>query len=94
MAAPKQRKTKSRRDQRRSHIFIEGPKTTSCPKCGKPVLAHTVCQNCGFYKGNEVIDVMKKLTKKERKKKQKEIETQEGEEKKAKPLSMEELSRK
>lgn len=93
MAAPKQRKTKSRRNQRRMHIFIETSKLTSCPKCGKPVLPHTVCQNCGYYKGEEVIDVMKKLTKKERKKKQKEIETQGEEEKKAKPLSMEELSK-
>ena len=93
MAAPKQRKTKSRRNQRRSHISIQGPKVTSCSKCGKPVLGHTVCQNCGFYRGNKVIDVMKKLTKKERKKKQKEIEAEGGEEKKSKPLSMEELSK-
>jgi len=94
MAVPKQRKTKSRRNQRRSHISIEEPKTTSCPKCSKPVLGHTVCQNCGFYKGNEVIDVMKKLTKKEKKKKQKEIEAKGGEEKKDKPLNMEDLSKK
>jgi len=93
MAAPKQKKTKSRRNQRRSHISLKEPKLMSCPKCGKPVLGHTACQNCGFYKGNEVIDVMKKLTKKEKKKKQKEIETKEGEEKKSKPLSMEELSK-
>ncbi len=94
MAVPKQRKTKSRRNQRRMHIFIETPKLTLCTKCGKPVLAHIVCQNCGFYKGNEVIDVMKKLTKKEKKKKQKEIEAKSGEEKKGGSLSMEELSKK
>ena len=28
-----------------------------CPKCKKPVLSHTVCLNCGFYKGKEVINV-------------------------------------
>jgi large subunit ribosomal protein L32 len=37
-------------------------------------LPHTVCQNCGTYKGREMVDVMKKLTKKERKQKEKEIE--------------------
>jgi len=94
MAVPKQRKTKSRRDQRRMHIFIETPKLTFCSKCGKPVLPHKACKSCGFYKGNEVIDVMKKLTKKEKKKKQKEIEAKGGEEKKDKSLSMEELSKK
>ncbi len=94
MAVPKQRKTKSRRNQRRMHIFLEAPKLTSCPKCGKLVLPHTVCLNCGFYKGIEVIDVMKKLTKKEKKKKQKEIVAKGKEEKKGKSLTMEGLSQK
>ncbi len=93
MAVPKQRKTKSRRDQRRMHIFLNKPALTSCPKCGKPVLSHTVCQNCGYYKGVEIIDVLKKLTKKERKKKEKEIAAKGGEEKKAKPMTMEGLSK-
>lgn len=90
MAVPKQHRSKSRQGQRRMHIYLKGPKLTSCLKCGKPVLPHTVCPNCGFYKGAEIIDVMKKLTKKERKKKQKEIESKEE----AKSLSMEELSKK
>lgn len=94
MAVPKQRKTKSRRNQRRMHIFLETPKLTLCAKCGKPVLPHSVCSVCGYYKGEEVIDVMKKLTKKEKKKKQKEIDAKGGEEKKDKSLSMEELSKK
>jgi large subunit ribosomal protein L32 len=94
MAVPKQRKTKSRRNQRRAHIFIKRPNLIPCPKCGKLILSHTVCSNCGFYKGKMVIDVMKKLTKKERKKKEKEIAAKEKEEKPAKPLSMEGLSKK
>ncbi len=94
MAVPKQRKTKSRRNQRRMHIYLKRPVLTVCPKCGKKVRPHTVCLNCGYYKGGEVIDVMKKLGKKERKKKEKEITEKGEEEKEGKTLSMEELSRK
>jgi len=94
MAVPKQRKTKSRRNQRRAHIFIKPRNLIPCPKCGKLILSHIVCPNCGSYKGVEVIDVMKKLTEKEKKKKEKEIAAKEKESKKDKPLSMEELSRK
>lgn len=76
------------------HIFIKKPSLTVCPKCGKPVLAHVTCKNCGFYKGTEVIDIMKKMTKKEKKTKQKEIESKEKQEADTKPLSMEGLSKK
>ena len=93
MAVPKRRKTKSRRNNRRSHISIESPKLTTCQKCGKPVLRHIVCNNCGTYKKQEIIDVMKKLTKKEKRARQKEIGEKEQEEQKSKSLTMEELSK-
>jgi large subunit ribosomal protein L32 len=92
MAAPKWNTTKGSRNQRRMHIFIKNPGFVSCPKCGKPVLSHTVCLNCGFYKGAEVIDVMKKLTKKEKKAKEKELAAKGEAEKK--PLNLEGLSKK
>jgi large subunit ribosomal protein L32 len=91
MAVPKQHRSKSRQGQRRMHIHIQKKKTIACPKCGKPVLAHTLCESCGHYKGREVIDVLAKLTKKERKKKEKEMKEKEQEQK---PLNMEELSKK
>ncbi len=90
MAVPKQRKTKSRRNQRRSHLSLKAPSLVSCSKCGKLILPHIVCPECGFYKGKEVIDVLSKLDKKSRKKKEKEIK--EKEEKK-KELDMKSLSR-
>ncbi len=46
----------------------------NCPKCKEPALPHTACLNCGTYKGKEIIDVLKKLTKKERKQKEKQLE--------------------
>ena len=45
----------------------------SCAKCNAAMLPHRVCANCGFYHGKEVVDVLKKLGKKERKAKEKEI---------------------
>ncbi len=41
-------------------------------------MPHVVCANCGFYKGKEVVDVLKKLTKRERKAKEKELEAKEN----------------
>jgi len=60
------------------HIFLKAPKFEACKKCAKPVLAHTLCQNCGTYRGREVIDVLAKLDKKQRKQKEKELARQEG----------------
>ena len=73
MLAPKQRHTKSRRNKRRSQIKIKGLNLIPCPNCKTLIPPHQVCPNCGFYKGVEVIDVLKKLTKKERKIREKEL---------------------
>jgi large subunit ribosomal protein L32 len=91
MGVPRHKTTKSKKNQRRQHIFLKQPSLSVCPKCGKPVAMHTLCKNCGYYKGRMVIDVLKKLDKKERKKKEKEMK----EDKKAqdKPLTMESLSK-
>ncbi len=96
MPVPKQRKTKSRRNQRRSHHALKKLVLTKCPKCGYPILPHTICLNCGTYKGREFIDIFKKMSKRERKKKQKELSEQEAEKSKsaaAQGLSLEELSK-
>ena len=76
------------------HLFLDAPVLSKCPKCGKPVLPHTICWNCGYYKGEEVVDVLKKLTKKEKKMREREMKAKEKEGKKEKSLSMEGLSRK
>lgn len=58
-------------------------------------MPHTVCTNCGWYKGRQIIDVLAKLDKKERKKKEKELHAHEREQPtKEKAPSAEELSHK
>ena len=59
------------------HIFLKAPKLQTCPRCSRAVLPHLMCPNCGYYKGVQVKDVLLKLTKKERKLKEKELKTQE-----------------
>jgi large subunit ribosomal protein L32 len=89
---PKWNKTKSRRNKRRMHLGVLAKNPTKCQKCGKPVLPHIVCKNCGYYKGRGVIDVLAKLSRKEKKAKEKEMKSHEKEGKKE--LSPEELSKK
>ena len=55
------------------HIFITPAALTYCKKCGKPVQPHAICKHCGYYKDKEFINVMAKLTKKEKKLKEREI---------------------
>ena len=94
MAVPKQRHTKSRRNRRRSHHALEKRSFSVCAKCGSDVISHHVCQNCGTYAGREVIDVLSKLTKKEKKAKEKELSKQEKGQTEEKELSMGDLSKK
>jgi large subunit ribosomal protein L32 len=95
MAVPKQRQTKSRRDKRRAHLKMKPVKLSKCPKCGEPILAHHYCSACGFYNGKEAFDVLAKLTKREKKRVQKEQQEKEKtQQKKGKGLNMGEMSKK
>lgn len=94
MPVPKQRHTKSRRNRGRSHHALKKINLSKCPKCGQDNLSHQACFNCGTYNKREVIDVLGKLTKKERKQKEREIAAAEAAKKKeGKGMSMEELSK-
>jgi large subunit ribosomal protein L32 len=55
MAVPKKKKSKSKRDTRRSHDRVTMPKVTLCPQCQEPVLPHHVCLECGTYRGRSII---------------------------------------
>lgn len=94
MAIPRSKHTRSRRNKGRMHLYLKQPAFTICSKCGKETLPHSLCWNCGYYKGKEIINVLEKLNKKEKKKRKKEMEAKEKEGKKSKPLSLEGLSKK
>ena len=101
MAVPKKRTGHSAQGHRRSNWKAIKPETTKCPNCGATVLAHTVCTECGTYKGKPVslkdrekevlVKNEKKTAKKAAKKQEEKVEevaaekTEEVVEKKAAP---------
>ena len=71
MAVPKKRRPKARTKIAHAINFRASAKNTGvCKNCGAPVLPHTVCPVCGFYKGRKVIKatkIEKRRARKERK---------------------------
>ena len=53
MGVPKKHKTRSGRDQRRSHHALKAVTFAKCQNCGGPTKPHYPCPNCGFYKGRK-----------------------------------------
>lgn len=56
MPVPKRKISKSRKGKRRSHWKLSRPGLSKCPKCNEPMVPHRVCPNCGYYKGNKVVE--------------------------------------
>ncbi len=52
-------------------MALQATKFAECPKCHVLMQSHRACQSCGYYKGVELIDVMKKANKKEQKRREK-----------------------
>lgn len=57
MAVPKRKKSKSRRNSRRSHWKATRPTLTECPQCHEPKIPHRVCPHCGYYKDRQAVEV-------------------------------------
>ncbi len=55
MAVPKKAKSKAKRDSRRAHHALKPRNVVTCPNCGEAMLQHRLCNNCGQYKGKEVL---------------------------------------
>lgn len=56
MAHPKRKTSKTRRDKRRTHYKAENITISVCSNCGAAVKYHTVCSECGYYKGKLAIE--------------------------------------
>jgi large subunit ribosomal protein L32 len=56
MAVPKRKKSKSKRDKRRTHQKLTPPNLSTCPECGEAILPHHACPSCGYYKGRKVVE--------------------------------------
>ena len=66
MPVARQRHTKARRDRARVHLKLKSKSLTICPNCKAKIEAHIVCPKCGYYKGKEVVNTMKKVNKKKK----------------------------
>jgi large subunit ribosomal protein L32 len=53
---PKRKTSKGRTRRRRSHDGLSALNLVTCPSCRAKRLPHTVCPNCGRYRGEEVIE--------------------------------------
>jgi large subunit ribosomal protein L32 len=64
MAVPKQRHNSSRSKRRRAgHQKLTAPEMSACSNCNQMIQAHQACSNCGYYKGEQVIEIKSKAKK-------------------------------
>lgn len=54
-ALPKKKLSRSRGRKRYATKAYSIPKLAVCDSCGQKKLPHTLCQNCGSYKGKVII---------------------------------------
>ena len=78
MPVPKRKRSRARRDSRFANKGIKVKAIAGCLNCKDPIVPHTACKNCGFYKGVKVL-----VTKTDRKVKRLAVKTAKTNEKKA-----------
>ncbi|MDE6284123.1 MAG: 50S ribosomal protein L32 [Bacilli bacterium] len=59
MAVPFRRTSITKKRMRRTHLKKTVGALTECPNCGATLRPHRACTKCGYYKGQEVIQVKK-----------------------------------
>ena len=57
MAVPKRKHSKARKNKRKSHLAIKATALRRCARCNSAVKPHTICTNCGHYRGRMIIDL-------------------------------------
>ncbi len=56
MPVPKRKRSRARRDKRFANWGIKAQQITQCANCQVPLLPHSACRACGFYKGSKVLE--------------------------------------
>lgn len=57
MAVPKRKMSRSRTRHRKAQwMKTSAPTTSTCPRCKATVRPHTVCGECGTYRGEQVVE--------------------------------------
>jgi large subunit ribosomal protein L32 len=58
MPVPKRKTPRAKTRSRRAAIWrLDAPARSLCPNCQAVKLPHTVCSNCGWYRGRQVVEV-------------------------------------
>lgn len=68
------RQTRSKTRARRAGKGLKTPRLSLCVQCGVKHIRHRACDNCGTYRGTQVIDVEKRSLKQQKKKEMKKAE--------------------
>ncbi|PIR86371.1 50S ribosomal protein L32 [Candidatus Kaiserbacteria bacterium CG10_big_fil_rev_8_21_14_0_10_43_70] len=70
------RVNRSHTGNRRSHHALEEPRLSKC-ECGAFHKRHRACSECGKYRGKQVIDIVARVEKQQRRAKRKQEEARE-----------------
>jgi large subunit ribosomal protein L32 len=65
MALPKYKTSKSNKRTRKAAWKVKPQPYVMCPNCGAAKLPHHICKVCGFYKGEQIIEIKEKKKKEE-----------------------------
>ncbi len=55
MPVPKRKRSHSRKYKRFANKGIKVKAIVQCQNCSEPIIPHSACQKCGFYKGVKVM---------------------------------------
>ena len=55
MPTPKRKLSRKRRDQRSANKGIKPKSISGCQTCQAPLMPHSVCRECGYYKGSKIL---------------------------------------
>ncbi|MFH0873272.1 MAG: 50S ribosomal protein L32 [Candidatus Komeilibacteria bacterium] len=60
MGLPSKKRSSSSKRRRAAHFALSNPARSKCAHCGHDTRPHFACKNCGFYRGREIVNTLKK----------------------------------